>query len=338
MNYSNYTVEDFVTDESFIQWVKNPGDESNAFWNAWLSQNPEKGSLIKEAKQIVLMLHFRQTHAPEGKFLEIWERISEPDGGKVVDISLASVATSRPDNFRIWYKVAAAILVGAIAFTYVLLTGPRTIIVQTAFGEARALFLPDSTKVTINGNSILRYTSDFNRESREVWLDGEAFFAVERKKDNRNFLVHTDELLVEVLGTRFNVSTRRGKSRVALEEGKVKIGIADGETSSEIVMEPGDLVEVSGDTKQIEKKRVDVSNYSSWRMNKLFFVSTSIEEIVQVLEDNYGFKVMVKDESLKSQRFTGSSSVDNPDELIEKLNKVFGLNIQRRGNDLVIQY
>lgn len=338
MNYSNYTVEDFVTDESFIQWVKNPGDASNAFWSAWLSQNPAKVPLITEAKQIVLMLHFKETHAPEGKFLEIWERISEADSAKVVDISPAPIDTDRPGYFRVWYRVAAALLVVAIAFAYIRLTGPKTIIIQTAFGESRALFLPDSTKVTLNANSTLRYTSDFNRESREVWLDGEGFFAVERKKDNRNFLVHTDELQVEVLGTRFNVSTRRGKSMVALEEGKVKIGVTEGEKSSEVIMEPGDLVEVSGDTKQIEKKRVDVSNYSSWRMNKLFFVSASLEEIAQVLEDNYGFKVIVKDESLKGQRFTGSSSVDNPDELIEKLNKVFGLNIQRRGNDLVIQY
>lgn len=333
MNYDSYTVEDFVADESFIQWVKNPTDERNAYWSAWLSQNPGKEPTIREAQQIILMLNFKETHAPEGKFLEIWERISGADDAKVLDISNKNQA-----YLRTWYKVAAVFLVAAVAFAYMIFSGPDTIVIQTAFGESRVLFLPDSTKVTLNANSRLRFTSGFNQEKREVWLDGEAFFAVVHKNDHRNFRVHTDELQVEVLGTRFNVNTRRGKSEVVLEEGKIKLGIPRGGSSSELIMEPGDLVEVSAGAMQVEKKRVDVSNYSSWRMNKLFFVGTSLDEIAQLLEDNYGFKVIFADETLKESRFTGSASVDNPDELIEKLNKVFGLNIRHQGNDLVIQY
>lgn len=333
MNYDTYTVEDLVADESFIQWVKNPTDESNTYWSAWLSQNPEKEPIIREAQQIILMLNFKETHAPDGKFLEIWERISGADDARVPDIS-----NKNQSYFRTWYKVAAVFLVAAVAFVYMIFDGPDTIVIQTAFGESRALFLPDSTKVTLNANSRLRYASDFNEQKREVWLDGEAFFAVVHRKDNRNFRVHTDELQVEVLGTRFNVNRRRGRSEVMLEEGKIKLGIPKGDGRSELIMEPGDLVEVSAGTMQVEKKRVDVSNYSSWRMNKLFFVGTSLDEIAQLLEDNYGFKVIFTDETLKDLRFTGSATVDNPDELIEKLNKVFALNIRHQGNDLVFQH
>jgi transmembrane sensor len=337
MNYSVYTVEDFVTDESFIQWVKNPTDESNAFWSAWLSRNPGKESAIREARQIILMLTFKQTHAPEGKFLEIWERISDTDDRKVLDICSDDTANNNLPRFRKWYRIAAVFLLATAAIAYSLFHGPETVIVQTAYGESRALFLPDSTKVTLNANSTLRYTSDFNEINREVWLDGEAFFAVVHKNDNRNFRVHTDELEVEVLGTRFNVNTRRGTSKVVLEEGKVKLDIPY-DNSPEVVMEPGELVEVSSGTREFERKKVDVSNYSSWRMNKLVFVGTPLAEIAQLFEDNYGFKVEFKDVTLENQLFTGSASVDDPHELIGKLNLIFGLNIQQRGNDLVFQY
>lgn len=339
MNYSDHNTEDFLTDEFFIQWVKNPNEGSNAYWNAFISQNPEKEALIREARSIILMLHFKETEAPEGKFLEIWERISDAQEGRALDVSSASIATGQQRNFRSWYRFAAVFIVVAAAFAYILvLKGPGTVTIQTAYGESRVLFLPDSTKVTLNANSTLRYASGFSKASREVWLEGEAFFAVVRKKDNRNFRVQTNELQVEVLGTRFNVNTRRGKSRVVLEEGKVKLGIPQGEKNSELIMEPGELVEVAAATRQIERKRVDVSNYSSWRMNKLFFVGTSLGEIAQLLEDNYGYRVQFHDESLKQRQFTGSSSVDDPAELIKKLNKVFGLNIRHHGNDLVIQY
>jgi transmembrane sensor len=338
MNNSVNTIEDLVTDAYFIQWVKNPTDESNAYWNAWLSKNPGKEPIVREARQVVLMLSFKETEAPEGKFLEIWEKISDSADRKVLDISADGTAENSPRRFSGWYKMAAAFLVATAAVAYVLVNRTSTIVVQTAFGESRALFLPDSTKVTLNANSVLRYTSDFNDKNREVWLDGEAFFAVVRKKDNQNFRVHTGELQVEVLGTRFNVNTRRGRSKVVLEEGKVKLDIPDGDTKSELIMEPGELVEVSKGTKHVEKKKVEVSNYSSWRMNKLVFVATPLEEIAQLLEDNYGFKVKFRDEALKTQKFTGSAEVDNLHELVDKLNKVFDLNIQQEGNDVIFQY
>ena len=339
MNYSSYTVEDFVTDESFIQWVKNPTEESNAFWNAWLSQNPHKESIISEARQIVQMLSFRETHAPEGKFLEIWEKISDSADRKVlVDMAAVGSGQKQMRPFQRWYRVAAVFLLAAAAVLYTFVTRPDTIVVQTAFGESRVLFLPDSSKVTLNANSVLQYHRDFKENDREVWLDGEAFFAVVHKKDHQNFRVHTDELEVEVLGTRFNVNSRRGKSKVALEEGKVKLDIAREGKKIEVIMKPGELVEVSKEAQQFEKKIVEVSNYSSWRSNKLVFVSTSLIEIAQLLEDNYGFTVEFRDENLKGERFTGSASVDNLDELIDKLNKVFGLNVQRQGNSLIFQY
>lgn len=338
MDYTIYTTEDFVTDEYFIQWVKNPTSESNAFWNAWLSRHPEKEPVIKEARQIISLLHFKEVKAPEGKFLEIWGNIVEAEERSPLEITPASYHNNSRQFIPWWYKLAAACLLVAAVLVFTILNQGNMVTVQTAFGESRTLFLPDSTKVTLNANSTLRYAVDFNRNKREVWLDGEAFFAVVHKIDNRNFLVHTEELQVEVLGTRFNVNSRRGKSKVVLEEGKVKLDIPagkDGKKNAAMFMQPGDLVEVSKETRKVEKKKVEVDNYSSWRQNKLVFVSMSLEEIAAMLEDNYGYEVSFEDEALKDLRFTGSASVDNLQELLQKLSKVFGLRIRQEGKKLV---
>lgn len=335
MDYTIYNTEDFVADEFFIQWVKNPTEESNAFWNAWLSKNRDKALVVKEARQIILMLEFKENKAPEGKFLEVWEKIADSADRKVFTLTPHQEHASRHRVHPRWFKVAvAACLLMAMTIIYPVVNLPGTVTIRTAYGESHTLFLPDSTKVTLNANSTIRYASDF-KKNREVWLNGEAFFSVVHQENNQNFLVHTAEVQVEVLGTKFNVNTRGGKSQVVLEEGKVKLAIPDS-NEEQMVMQPGDLVEVSK-TKQVARRKVEVSNYSSWRLNKLIFVATSLGEIAQLLEDNYGYQVTFQDEALKELLFSGSAAVDQPEELLEKLRMVFELKIKQEGRQLNIE-
>ena len=341
MDYTFYKAEDFVTDEYFIQWVKNPTPESNDFWNAWLSKNPHQESVVREARQIVLMLTFKVTSPPAGKFLEVWEKILDAEAPKSAELTVHHIRQydAAPARKLPWFSiVAAASLMIAAAIIYVLMAKPEDVLVRTAFGESRTFFLPDSTKVTLNANSSLRYTGDFNESSREVWLTGEGFFSVVHKKDNQNFLVHTDEVKVEVLGTRFNVNARGHKSQVVLEEGQVKLALKENErTEAPMMMLPGDLVEVSK-MKAVVRKKVKAENYSSWRENKLVFVGTTLEEIGQLLADNYNYQVRFKTQDIAQLQFTGSASVDNPQALLQIISKVFNLTVhQEEGRRIMIE-
>ena len=345
MDYSAYKTEDLAADPFFIAWVKHPTDENRAFWNAWLSQHPEHKPIVDEARRLVLMLDFKEAKAPEGKFLEIWGNIldatTEDRTSDTPTIPLPVYITedASPKTNRSWYRLmAAACVVLMVGVAYIVWEQHDAVVVRTTYGESRTLFLPDSTKVTLNANSVLRYATDFSSGEREVWLDGEAFFAVVHTRSNQRFLVHTAELQVEVLGTRFNVNSRRGRSRVVLEEGKVKLD-ADEKMphTPEVVLQPGELAEFSKTEKTIGKKKVDADQYSSWRNNQLVFVSASLAEVGQVLEDNYGYTVEFRNETLRQRRFTGSASVDNLPDLFHKLSRVFGLTIIQDGNKLTIE-
>lgn len=336
MNYSKFQVEDFATDEYFIKWVKRPDAETDAFWNAWMSGHPENIARVRQAREIVLQLDFKTNIPPEGRFLEVWEKIVKAQTESSFTYTVTSDTQKSRKN---WYYAVAAAVIFLIAAPFAFLIYEfRLVTIATQYGESRTITLPDSTKVTLNSNSSLSFSpARFSRVRREVSLQGEAFFSVVHKVNNQNFIVHTDELNVEVLGTKFNVNTRRGNTKVILKEGKVMLNMVAHEKPDSLIMEPGEYVEFT-EAGSLTRKNVDVNDYLEWRNNRLIFVGTSLMEISQLLEDNYGYQVIFQNDSLKYRKFTGSSSVVEIDELLDKLSRLYNLEVQKTGNKIVLKH
>ena len=354
MDYALFEVEDFVSDEYFIKWVKAPTEESNGFWLSWLSNNPNKRPVVEKAKEIVLLLDIEEKLPPEGKFLEVWEQVIRADDSHQLPKHprMHLVHKKNPSTYekstrktglkkwRSWkYATAIACFLLFSYLAYFLMTDYRMTRVQTAYGESSTFFLPDSTKVTLNYNSKLEYAKDWwSKDIREVWLKGEAFFSVVHRLNHQKFIVNTNELQVEVLGTQFNVNSRRGHTKVVLDEGKVGLKLEDEKQHDlKMIMRPGDLVAYSGNSKSFTREIVNPKDYISWRNNKLTFVATPFSEIGQLLEDNYGLKVVFRNPELKNKKFTGSSAADNVDELLKKLTLLFDLSITRKKNQIIIK-
>ena len=75
-DYSNYSVKDFVLDESFQQWVLNPKKESDLFWKKWVTEH-QKGEIVKEARYIVENLKFSNYRLSGKNVKELWVRIKK---------------------------------------------------------------------------------------------------------------------------------------------------------------------------------------------------------------------------------------------------------------------
>jgi len=88
---------------------------------------------------------------------------------------------------------------------------------------------------------------------------------------------------------------------------------------------------------ELTHKKVDTNNYLEWRNNRLIFVGTSLGEIGQLLEDNYGYKVIFESDSIKRRKFTGSSSAVEIGELLEKLSRVYNLEVKTNGNEVTLK-
>jgi len=221
-----------------------------------------------------------------------------------------------------------------------------TITHQTAYGETMKIVLPDSSVVTLNGNSQISYVPTWEPSAtRKVWLEGEAFFEV-RKKDEANqqneaaeglkFVVFTSNFNVEVLGTSFNVNDRGDRASVVLNTGKVRL--QNNTEGADIEMKPGDRVAVSAESDDLETKAVDPELYTAWTKNKLIFDRTPLPEIARLLEDNYGLEVTLKDENLKDRIFTATIPTIQVDVLLTILEESMkGVKITKEGDQVTFE-
>ncbi len=259
---------------------------------------------------------------------QLWKQLRRefPKTGKI------STLRKRKIRYGLAASLALLMIAGLLWF-FVHNTGEHFIF-QTSYGETKSITLPDQSGVMLNANSKLSYKKDWDQQaSREVWLEGEAYFQIEKKQRDIKFIVHTEHLEVEVLGTQFNVKERRGTTEVVLNTGKVKVKRAGKEP---LLMEPGELVKYSVNTESYAVKTVDPEIYGSWRHHILNFEDNSLGEITSVLEDNYGYTITFQEEGLADERFTTTLSSDNIDILFPMLEESFDLKVRREGKKVNI--
>lgn len=340
MNYSAYTARDFAKDTFFQKWVLDPDDETVAFWQNWLSLYPGKRATVAEAKEIITALEFRADLESNRAFLEVWDSIS---AAREEEKAKQSVVAGVSLWFRQHQQLAAVFIGLAVVccglFFMLRAQETPTVSYATQYGQTNTIVLPDSSVITLNANSSVSYAAGWDEEHpREVWLKGEAFFKVLKKGNggNAKFSVHTNGLTVEVLGTQFNVNSRRKNTKVVLNSGKVRLKLHKGLDGQRVMMQPGDYVEYAEAEARIRKKRVDAAFYSSWVDNKLLFDKTSLKDIAVMVKDNYGLQLTFRDAELAEKRFTGMVPADDVELLFETLTKLYSLEMVRENGQVVL--
>jgi ferric-dicitrate binding protein FerR (iron transport regulator) len=280
---------------------------------------------------------------PQHEIGEAWVQLQQALTKRrlLVDSSGTASAMLSKNALIGWYSVAAilvSICVSAVVGWRIFTSGNRIEYV-TGFGQTKAILLPDSSQVILNGNTRLSYDQKWTgQEDREVWLDGEAYFSVAKsaKEGNKRFVVHTEKLDVEVLGTQFNVSDRKNATQVVLNEGEIKVNPSH-KIASSVILKPGDLLEYSSTQQTIIKKVVNPHMYSSWKFKKMAFDETSMQEIAERIEATYGYQVIFRDIALAGRKVTGTIPSDNIDVLLLTLAKVFNLDIRKEQNQIFIK-
>jgi transmembrane sensor len=239
---------------------------------------------------------------------------------------------------RIWLMAAASVLILAIAGWF----GQEQILFenyQTAFGETRTVLLSDGTKVILNANSSLRVPRfGFGRQTREVKLNGEAFFTVTRTVDNKRFLVKTDENFeVVVLGTEFSVYTRQTGGKVLLKKGKVHVLFSEGKRKKELIMNPGDLVTLEkSEAAPLRKPNVDTQRLTAWTGNRFIFDKTPLSEVASQLQEHYGIKVEIQDVKSANRTVSGTFQPESGEELLTLLSELLDFKLTREGESYLI--
>jgi len=210
----------------------------------------------------------------------------------------------------------------------------------TAKGQKTQIILSDGTKVWLNSETSLKYPATFSDRQREVYLEGEAFFEVQKKEKKTPFLVLTSEMDIEVLGTRFNVMAYADEETVetTLVEGSINVVRRGSKSSSDqqVLLKPNQKITLIKEGSQavlselenskptlvisgkgtstnspseqaqiLVSSRVDTELHTAWKDDRLVFQSETLENIAYKLERWYDVQIHIQDEELKSYCYTG---------------------------------
>jgi transmembrane sensor len=351
MDYSKYLAADFADDASFRNWVRNTNAADVALWETWIREHPEKSREVEKAMQLVKALsHFQGLGLEQAAIeQEIWRFRNAITQSAEANFNPARQQKSVKNviGFTPWLHMAAAFIgILLLAGGSYLLTGylndPMERF-QTANAQVQTIPLPDGSVATLNANSRLWFAEEWSANApREVWLEGEAFFDVQKQKPtaarqpgNARFIVHSHDWQVEVLGTEFNVNNRRGKTQVVLQTGKVKIQPVNSNDTSALTMEPGDMVVVSAKN-HVQRKKVTPRMYTSWVDGVLQFENTPLPDVIQLIEDKYGWQVELEDSTLASKQLNGSLPAAEGQVLLEALSAILRVEITRQDQKVII--
>ena len=200
----------------------------------------------------------------------------------------------------------------------------RMLEVRTNPGMTTRLVLPDGTKVCLNSESSLVYPERFEGHSRQVSLQGEAFFEVSKNPDKR-FVVNTPyDARIEVLGTSFNVETFAHDSLISttLINGKVNF-IAD---TRKFNLLPGEKLVYHVKNSQANVYQTTGESEISWKDGKVIFRNTPFEEALHMLEKRYHVEFVIANTQYKKDAFTGSFTNQRLDRILEVFKLSSGIN------------
>ncbi len=266
-----------------------------------------KGNITKEdRKKVLLWLEEDNAHIQEYQSLrklhdlETWntENAQTRLSGKKNKRSFHKISIE-------FLKIASVLLIGAL-LTYFLLDknslSDQLQTIHVPSGQRTELILNDGTKVWLNSGTTVTFPVQFSRYSREVTLNGEAYFIV-AKDEKKPFIVHTEFHKVQVLGTEFNVIAYHGKNFIetALLEGSVKIIFND--DNNTYLLSKNETLSVKDG--QPIKGRINDFNYFKWREGLICFEKENLVSLFAKLELYYDTRIINKNKSLQIGAYTG---------------------------------
>lgn len=280
----------------------------------WIKNNPQLVRYIEE--QTMSMPSTLDKEIVEKNLQEIYRKIGY-----------------KPSTLSLFYRKIKPILLIAALWIIPLVSLPtilyffisefrsQQVTLSVNKGEKVQMLLPDSSKVWMNADTKINYTTAYNIGDRSIELDGEAFFEVKHNA-KLPFRVKSTNMNVEVLGTSFVIRDYKQDptSYTVLKEGSLQVITNLGTT----LLQPNEKIEYNRLTKQYShQKSVDANDYTAWIDNILRFEGESFEQMIKTMERIYNVTIVIQTEKLKGYRFTGTV----PNNGVESILKCIALSV-----------
>lgn len=303
--------------------------------NSWIGESPSNKKLFEENQRI-----WENSHS----YFSVSEISSDREKIKDQIIQQLSKST-KTVNLSTWIYRVAAILALPVMLGIGWYLGSAEISSETQICEVTApkgqiskCVLADGTEVWLNAGSTIKYSSTFNGKTREVNLDGEAYFRVSKNK-HKPFVVSTEHAQIKVLGTIFNLKAYSGENKVetTLEEGSVEFSL-NGSAAKPVEMKPGEQVVYNIAEKKMTLGKVETYLHTAWKDGKFVFKDADLQAIIQELEKLYDVRIHLKNDSLLKLHFRGMFEYEqNIFSALETLERTTNIKYRMTGRDIWLQ-
>ena len=229
-----------------------------------------------------------------------------------------------------WIKTAAAILVPLLitnALIWLLVSKQEKQIawqeVYVPKGEKLQVLFHDGTKVWLNSDTRLKYPSEFKGKTRDVTLDGEAYFVVNKNRA-KPFIVNVKELKIKVTGTSFDVRAYRESKEITaiLDEGKISMITSNKGKLVEYNLNPGQKASYLKQTSKVLFSKAENGQNSNWKHNQLVFKDTPLTEVLKILERWYNVKMIIVNREIESYSYTAKFDNESLQNVLAGLEKI----------------
>lgn len=332
--YKHYSVEEFVDDFNFRSWVRNPSPEQDRIWQDWIKDHPYQKDTLAEARAIVLAIHPVHRHnINDGEMKEeIASILAGMSEDKDVD-DYKRIRSRRGSPFSSWAARAASVTILIIAgwygIQYFTMIDPNDV----SFNETEIspdnymiervnkssdpllISLPDNSSILLSQNSVLRYPRLFNGDSRNIFLEGTAFFEVSRDPA-KPFYVDAGKIIAKALGTSFEISTNQSGKQVSVivKSGTVSIYSNTGQNEKHRDRQPNVILTrneqfiLKDELSQVQHTRLDSVSVEALKVPDTYlkFTATAATEVFRVLAKVYGVQINFENAEIAECSVTAS--------------------------------
>lgn len=327
MDYTDITAEELLLNDSFLNYCLGASENDVQFWTEWLQANPHKKGEVDKAKELYNILN--------GNLLSRLDQDQADFKTLFQDHLTDSRQQQAPVvSFRRKVYIATSIAAAIVLAVFIIqwpTTGKKQLQPAILYsqvsepGEKKLFQLPDGSQIHLNSGSSVEVIKGFNEITREIILEGEAFFEIVHN-EKRPFIIHTKWMDVRVLGTVFNVKAYPSDlaAETSLISGSIEVVVKNHE-NKKVILKPHEkltvLTQSPDQSPGVNQQRVPkalkpveftVTPFDSslleisWMKNQLVFENETFEHIASELERNYNIQIVFENEEIKHHRYTAT--------------------------------
>jgi ferric-dicitrate binding protein FerR (iron transport regulator) len=309
--------------------------ESSAFEEEIAVSDENKTRIEKMKNQWSAIKGYKEPGTPDAR--KAWDKLhARLNTEKLIPTRLIKTNSSRaPKLVRIAAFLFILLGVGAVIYFAMSRKSNVEMVRVNTDNESNTLIktLNDGSVIYIAQNSLFSFPKEFESKSRNVELKGEAFFDITSNPD-KPFIIETDEALIQVLGTAFNVKTEDGTGfELFVDRGKVKVSLKKDPSHFELVI-AGE--KISKFKNNLVKSKHVVSQANSWYRQRMHFKDESLQNIINVLNRNFNTTFVVAEKETGKRKLTVTFSNETVGTMTELICVTLNLKSQNINGSVVL--